>query len=41
VVAEQLVFKVRYEVALDVTALRPLHFLKPEHLTVVSSVPSH
>jgi len=41
VVAEQLVFKVGYAVALDVTALRPFHFLKPEHLTVVSSVPFH
>jgi hypothetical protein len=40
VVAEQLVFKVRYTVALDVTALRPFHFLKTEHLTVVSSIPS-
>jgi len=38
VVAEQLVFKVRYAVALDVTALRPFHFLKSEHLTVMSSV---
>jgi hypothetical protein len=32
VVEEQLVFKVRYAVALDVTALGPFHFLKPEHL---------
>jgi len=32
VVEEQLVFKVRYAVALDVTALRPFHFLKSKHL---------
>jgi hypothetical protein len=41
VVAEMLVFKVRYAVALDVTAMRPFHFLKPKHLTIMSSVLSH
>jgi hypothetical protein len=37
VVAEQLMFKVGFAVAVDVTALRPFHVLNAKHLTVVSS----